>query len=207
MSRKQLPVLIGAVLFSGAVLLGGQRAEAVSDTGLGRGLGHEVSYCVLEQGRDGPWMSSMVRLFSCEAEWDAAMSDLASRALLVMAPVSAPRDVDWSRQAVILVTMGELSGGDYSVQVRDIIRSGPECVVDLECSGSSLRGWGRSVCRPYQVVVIEKHGVKEARGRFRWTGEGIASARAAVQGWGLTGDADAGSVRRLSWGALKAGGY
>jgi hypothetical protein len=149
----------------------------------------------------------MVRLFSSEEAWDAAMADLADRALLVMAPVSAPRDVDWSRQAVILVTMGELSGGDYSVQVRDIVRSGPECVVDLECSGSSLRGWGRSACHPYQVVVIEKHGVKEARGRFRWTGEGLTSAGTAVQGLEPTADPDAGSVRRLSWGALKAGGY
>ncbi len=205
MSRRQLPVLIGAVLFSGVVLLGEQRAEAVSDTGLARGLGHEVSYRVLEQGRDGPWMSSMVRLFSNQEDWDAAMSALAARALLVMAPVSAPRDVDWSRQTVILVTMGELSGGDYSVQVRDIRRSGFACVLDLECSGSSTRGWGRSACRPYQMIVIEKHGVKEARGRFRWTGEGTATARAAAQGWGLTGDA--GAARRLSWGALKAGGY
>jgi hypothetical protein len=201
MSRNHSSVALTALLLSAVVLLGGRRAEAVSETGLAQGLGHRIAFSTLDQGPCGPWRSAMVRLFSSEAEWDAVMAELADQNLVDMAPVSAPRGVDWSHQAVVLVTMGELSSRGYSLDVSAVNRSGALCVVDVECSAPSRRSWG--FCRPYQVILVEKHGLNRIQGRFRWVDAGAASADVSISE--LT--PEPGAVRRLSWGALKAGAY
>lgn len=93
------------------------------------------------------------RVIRTQAEWQKLWSQV--RAPEVPAP-PVPK-VDWSREMVIAVFMGERSTGGHTVAIRDVKFGAKEIVVSVEESSPDADAITTQVMtQPYALVVVKR---------------------------------------------------
>jgi hypothetical protein len=144
---------------------------------------------------------------SCE--WKAAMQALQATNSLAWGADAEP-NVDWTRQAVVVVALGSVPYG-YSLKVNETRELQGKLMVDVHVDYQSYENSLDDVS-PAAVVVVNSHGNK-VRALYDLalpgmpTQSDVANCSGSHSGPGLDGSAgsvDSGSSVALTWGALKS---
>jgi hypothetical protein len=138
---------------------------------------HPVQYDVLEAGNDGVYLEPVVLVATSEAQWNQAMAELESDHLLTVVPgPPPPSGVDWDREAVLLVALGEFEEAHCTIDVREIRRISFRALCDVHVN---VMGPPRiqTVISPYVIVKMSKRGVvRSAAARYEYTFPGSPNA-------------------------------
>jgi hypothetical protein len=101
---------------------------------------------------EGAWMApSAIILKSAQdwTEWNDAMVE-AGRSV---SSVKAPADIDWTKEAVLVVSLGQ-SQQNASLNLKSVRRIGLRTEIDMELT------WGAGGTSPCHVVALDKRMVK-----------------------------------------------
>lgn len=112
-----------------------------------------VPFQTLAQGHTSGYAQAGARIITTAAEWQAFWRQHAA----VLVPAPAPPAVDFSREAVLVVSLGEKRTGGYSVEVTGVRREGDRLVVRAKVRAP---GPGAIVTmaltQPYHMVRIPR---------------------------------------------------
>jgi hypothetical protein len=181
-----------------AMLVGGTAvAAAPSSPGSSTQLRHvrNESY---EQGMHGEWAKSMTRVVQSATEWDALQQEMARDGGLVWTGRRASDlNVNWSRNALVVVSLGEMPAPTCKVSVVDVWRVGDQLLVQTQVEPT----YGAyDPVSPYAMVLVE---------RGRWVSastdmaQGPAGAAPGRGLWGGSGPAPTAPSVAASWGGVK----
>jgi hypothetical protein len=169
-------------------------------------MARPVDYEVLEEGNDGSYLEPVVLVATSEKQWNEAMMDLEADRLLTVVPGPPPPDgVDWDREAVLLVALGQFSEFHCALDARELRRISFRALCDVRIRvvpGPRLQ----TVTSPYLVIKFSKRGgVRSAAARYEYTFAGSLQGAASVQ----YSDRQSFSVaparepEKVSWSGLK----
>ncbi len=146
-----------AVCAAAAAVLGmaPSARPAQAEDGLARGLDREIRYETLEKGRDGAWWKPAVVVVGSAEAWDQAMLDLANQGALAVLPAPAAPDVDWSRNVVVLVSLGCQMQYGSDLEVTGARARGRSLHLDVTLRMAD-GGMSGDPYAPYQVLAVER---------------------------------------------------
>ena len=170
--------------------------------------GHDVSLTSLENGRWGLWSHPALLGAASECEWQTEMDQLASQGGLIVASTPRAPSVDWSRQMVVLVALGEWDG--WSVEVTHASRDGRTLVLDVTLTEGTPSG--DMNVSPYDLVALDARGLDQVQARYNLAPPGMPASQvltgcgASLTIHGVHPSAN-GALQMaggpVSWGALK----
>jgi hypothetical protein len=160
----------------------------------------------LESGLWGVFRLPLVLLIYSESHWYSTMDSLGHAGDLISTPgPDAPAGVNWNRESVVIVAVGEFPYLHCSVRIREVRRIGYRalCDVSVEVQSALIL----SPTSPYFITRIDKRGeVRSVAARYEYI-EPYASMD-VVRVWYsnraafLAGDGD--STPGVSWSAVKS---
>jgi hypothetical protein len=153
-------------------------------------------FSTLERTSDGIYGDPVVLLIQSEKEWNQRMAEMS-----IIAGPASPPPVDWSREAVVLVSLGEYASGPASVEILAVRRLGHRLLVDIR---AVLPGPIQFFCAPCHVIKVRRNGgAFELESRMGFVTSDVPLGKAQGHSW----ESPAGSVQHLSWGALKTADF
>ena len=168
-----------------------------------------IEYRILYQHKDGAWLVPTLRAVRSARQWEAAMDAWQARHEVVgREPAPA---VDWSREAVIVVSLGR-QVRQCGISVRGCHRSAEVTVLDLHMDIGDGR-WDPigTVEHPCAVVAVARADLKEIALRCDATIDGLPAGqdrRGEVSSDRNHPDAarvaTAAGAEATSWGRVKA---
>jgi hypothetical protein len=143
---------------------------------------------------EGSWLKPSAVVLDSKRAWDEwnANEVNAGRAIAVE---KAP-DVDWGRDAVMIVALGENMNGSASVKLSTCTREGTDTEVSLECS---LLAGGTA---PSLVLALPRGSAHSVKLRTNVALADMPERASYVTASSTSGDPM--PVAVVSWGALKA---
>jgi len=166
--KVPVPVLLAAM-----ALIGCSNSEVSSVTGAdtgsplaapGMAAATGVGFRTVDRNVVGPWTEACADLFTSAAEWDAAMSDLAAAGGLSVLPGPEAPAVDWKRESVVLVTLGEQGSGASGVEIKAMHRQGNHAVLDVEVTPPGPYAY---MTAPYHIIRFDAKGIRSVEVRIR----------------------------------------
>jgi hypothetical protein len=161
----------------------------------------------LEQGLNGMWKAPVLVYAANEAQWTEVMNQMAGNGELDYRP-PVPEGVDWSRQSVVLISLGSYPDYRYNgVQINEVRLSGRKLLVDVSVEPGQPNMAISTA--PYHLVVVDCCGQRAPGLKDRDSLPVRVSVRTSTAAAGSgapedTGDNDNGSTLvELSWGAVK----
>lgn len=161
----------------------------------------------VEKGLNGMWKAPVLVYAGNPSQWQEVMGQMALNGELDYSP-PVPEGVDWSRQAVVLVSLGAYPNYQYNgVQVNEVRVSGRHMLVDVSVEPGQPNMGVRTA--PYHMVVVDCCGPRAPGLRDKDSLPLKISVRtsSAAPGSGMSAgsdtDTDAPGVVQLSWGAVK----
>jgi hypothetical protein len=151
-----------------------------------------------EQGMHGEWARPLTRVVQSAAEWDALQKEMARDGGLVWTGRrAADLKVNWSRNALVLVSLGEMPAATCKVSVVDVWRAGDQLLVETKVEPTY---GGYDPASPYAMVLVERGSWASATTDM---GPGAASATPGRGVWGGNDQAPAAPSAVTSWGGVK----
>jgi PrcB C-terminal len=93
------------------------------------------------------------RVVRTQAEWERLWAQVHA----VQVPPPAAPKIDWSREMVLAVFMGERNSGGYRVAIRGVKPGEKEIVVEVEEAGPPPGAiTTEALTQPYQLVVVKR---------------------------------------------------
>jgi hypothetical protein len=158
-------------------------------------IGRTEAFRTIDKTSYGVFAQPIERIIQNPEEWRAAMDGID----LVVGPApEPPAGVDWQRDAVVLISLGEFSSAPAGVEIREVRRLGHRLLVDID---ARMPGSIQTFCAPVHMIAVPRAGLAtlETRYTFTWPemGGGIGLS------WGSDGQTGAPAIQPLSWGSLK----
>lgn len=118
-----------------------------------------VGFSTLAKEEFGPYWSPGMYLLTSVKDWEACMDKLVAAGTLLPEFVPSPPQVDWKKEAVVLISLGLRPTSCYDVEIRGIRRHGSTVLVEVERSRPKLGGryCYQTYIAPYHLVRIERH--------------------------------------------------
>jgi hypothetical protein len=161
-----------------------------------------AGFTTLERNTDGYWSQPALVLARSAKEWDDAMARLEAAGAFLVLPGPAAPSVDWTRQAVLLVTAG--MGAYESVEVRQLERAGSRLVVRVVAEPAGCRYGDYS---PYHLVAVDRSLLRMAtrvEASYECPGGPAVPPMAASVAAGVDENAGMPAAVAASWAGVKA---
>ena len=144
---------------------------------------------------DGAWLARTAVVLKSAKDWNDWNDDMVAEGKAVGR--EAMPAVDWAKEAVLVVTMGE---GGASVELKNARQVGLRTDVELALN------WAQAGAAPCHVVAMSKHLVSRLR-LVNAEAAGLSAQVPAYQGRAQLAapNAQASEPVALSWGAVKDG--
>jgi len=142
---------------------------------------------------DGAWLARTAVVLKSAKDWNDWNDDMVAQGKAVGRETMPA--VDWAKEAVLVVTMGE---GGASVELKNAHQVGLRTDVELALN------WAEPGAAPCHVVAMSKHLVSRLR-LVNAEAAGLSAQVPAYQGRGQLAEqsAQANEPVLLSWGAVK----
>src|SRR5262245_6334907 len=125
-----------------------------------------VAFNTIERSPFGIWLRPFVVMATSPTEWVQVMDDVAANnELLLITQIPAPQDVDWSKEAVVVVGGGRAT----AVRVRDVRRAGNTAVLDV-LQRTPLQLYNFNEVAPFHIVKIDRRGIKAVVAQYTTEG-------------------------------------
>jgi hypothetical protein len=207
-SRSQNPSMIAVSLSLMAAVLMALPALADPNDHAWR-MSRPVNYEVIESGNDGVYLEPMTLVVTSERDWNNSMERLADDGLIfVLPPPEPPAGVDWDNEAVLLVTLGQLTELHCYLVVNEVRRISFRALCDARVDvlpGPHIQ----TITSPYFIVKFDRRGghLRSAAARFEYNYLGQGNSKLDIQ----YSDREAFTVideveppLNVSWGELKS---
>jgi hypothetical protein len=181
--------VVAAALMMVAVTVVAARAASASNA---MSLAHAVSTRTVMQYGQGAWTGYAAVVLKSEADWTSWNAYMAANNMAVGSE-PAPKNVDWTKEALLVVSMGENLNTAYSVDVAGAARTMSETEVTL---GMSANAGGNDPC---VVVAMDKRLADVVM-----LMNGPAGVPVRVPVWMAPQAQNAGANVAATWGAVKA---
>jgi hypothetical protein len=192
--RNEIARWVGPVLVIAAVTAP-HSVSAQSCTGL---RGRSVPFTTVERSVQGPYSQSALLFARDETEWGTGINDLAAAGGLASFPVDAPQ-VDWKREAVVLVAMGECPTYGYDIRIDAISQEGRKAVISVSYATPTGDLQIQSITSPFHLVCFDKTGISEVE--ICYSGASLGLSQPAVLTTAV--DSDNSASTHVSWSDLK----
>jgi hypothetical protein len=173
-----------------AVMMMGASEEAMAQCH--SNAAHEMEYTTVERALVGPYAESETRYIASVAEWSVAAAEMAAGG-----PIETPHNVNWRKQAVLLVALGECPTYGYDIEVLGIWRVGNKATVEVRYSTPEGGLQIQAMTSPYHMVRFDKAGLSEIEICYTGAYTGTVTIQT-----GASDDNDP-VESRMSWSDLK----
>ena len=177
----------------------------------------DIGFTTLQRGPYGDWVTPVLLAARSEREWTTAMATLASRGELIVSQVPKPPAVNWARQMVVLIALGQLDG--YSVEITRVSRMARGLYLDARIR--EARRSGDVDVSPFHLIVLNSKPPGDLTALYDWSMPGLPTSPTSlisspVAATDVVGRAPAQSVNSAStradelpapamtWGRLKS---
>lgn len=207
-SRSQYPSPIAVSLSFMAAVLTALPAHAEPNDHAWR-MSRPVTFEVVESSNDGVYLEPMTLIATSERDWNNSMERLVDDGLiLVLPPPAPPAGVDWDNEAVLLVTLGQLTELHCYLEVSEVRRISFRALCDARVD--VLPGpHAQTLTSPYFIVKFDRRGgqLRSAAARFEYNYLDQGNSKLDIQ----YSDREAFTVvdegeppLKVSWGELKS---
>lgn len=157
--RFLLPAAWALLVIAGLVTSSRHGEASTSDKVLDTRV-RPVPFEVVEKLLDGPWLVPTLRTIRSEREWNAAMDQWQARR--EVAGRQAPPKVDWTRQSVVVLSLGT-QPRRYGVSVQECRVEGEDTIVELRLSRGEQWDPYYVAEHPSMVIAFDRSDLKNVK--------------------------------------------
>jgi hypothetical protein len=144
----------------------------------------------------GAWMAPAAVVLNSAEDWASWNEEMVAQGKAV--GVEAAPAVDWSREAVVVVCLGENPTGNWRVEMKSARKVGKRASVQVHVT---MDAGGSAPCH---VIAMEKLAAQALQLSCDCAVAGMPRQAQVYTGGGLQlASAEGGSLNQVSWGALK----
>ena len=169
MNRGRLAAMATVVL---ALTWCAAAGAALRDAELG--VGGRLHFDTVEKGLYGDWARPTLLAARGPCEWNAAMGELEAQGALIVKPAPLPpAAVNWSRQMIVLVALGNMDG--YSVEITRVSRIGGTLILEVHVELGQRSG--ELDISPYHLVTVDGAAeVDQVVAHYDWAPPGLPTS-------------------------------
>jgi hypothetical protein len=122
--------------------------------------GKALAYANVERSVVGPYAAGTVTLVKSATDWNQTMELLLAGGSLAEYPIDAPH-VDWKKQAIVLVALGQCPTYGYDVEITGVTRMGRKAMISVRYTAPEGGLQIQAVTSPYHMVSFDRTGISE----------------------------------------------
>jgi hypothetical protein len=124
-----------------------------------KGASQALNHTTVEKHREGAWMQPTLLIVGSDEDWNASMNEMVGRNEIFILPAPAAPQADWSREMVILISLGTCPTSGYDVEITGVTRSGRRAILTVNVTTPVSDNMQQTLTMPYHIVRIPRNGL------------------------------------------------